>query len=494
MSTNRINPRYYKYTNINTPKKSSMVNSKLNKIMINVNWNNYINSWLLLKTIDDKWYFGQLVEYDANTKTLKLLALVNRRFYYIEIYSDSIVETWAVDKWTQYRFDTSNTKTYAYIANNKDNTISVIDTETRQVVAEPIANIKSPYALATTPNGRYLYITSYLYSDSPVTIIDLTTMEVVKTITVGGYPKNIAISPNGKYAYVSNWNDNTISAIDTASKTLAATIPVGPNPLGIAFTPDSRYAYVVNHWDNYLSIINTDTKKVLDETVSVTSGLGGIVITPDGKYALATKGVSNEVVVISLENNSIVKNIKVGRVPSWIALTPNGKYAYVTNSRSNSVSVIDVARQEVVGEEIPVGSAPERIAITPTGMYAYVTNSKGNTVCVITLALNRVVTTIPVGSNPMGVAFGKSKNDEPDKDNWNNWVDSWLLIKYSNGEWVFGKLVNYDTNKNQLTLLSLVGDKFRYTNESSNNIAQIWHVDRWRNVTTRSIESPSVFN
>ena len=75
--------------------------------------------------------------------------------------------------------------------------------------------------------------------------------------------------------------------------------------------------------------------------------------------------------------------------------------AYVTNNGSNNVSVIDT---NAVPATIPVGSNPYGVAVTPDGRTAYVANAGSNTVSVIDTASNAVTATIPVGSYP--VAFG----------------------------------------------------------------------------------------
>jgi YVTN family beta-propeller protein len=79
-------------------------------------------------------------------------------------------------------------------------------------------------------------------------------------------------------------------------------------------------------------------------------------------------------------------------------------FAYVTNFNSDTVSVISMATNTVVAT-IPVGSNPLGVAITPDGEFVYVTNSGAGTVSVISTASNTVVATMPVGSNPLGVAI-----------------------------------------------------------------------------------------
>ena len=77
--------------------------------------------------------------------------------------------------------------------------------------------------------------------------------------------------------------------------------------------------------------------------------------------------------------------------------------AYITNSGSNTVSVIDTATNTVVST-IPVGTTPFGVAVTPDGSKVYIANATSNTVSVIDTATNAVVSTIPVGSGPD--AFG----------------------------------------------------------------------------------------
>ncbi|MDX8366220.1 hypothetical protein [Cytobacillus sp. IB215665] len=62
-------------------------------------------------------------------------------------------------------------------------------------------------------------------------------------------PSNIAFTPDGKHAYVTNsgvdGGGNTISVIDVKTHSVIATILVGDNPSIIAFTFDGKFAYVL---------------------------------------------------------------------------------------------------------------------------------------------------------------------------------------------------------------------------------------------------------
>src|SRR5260221_841414 len=85
----------------------------------------------------------------------------------------------------------------AYITNNGDNTVSVIDTATNTVVGSPIPVGSGPYGVAVTPDGSKVYVTNN-----------------------------------------STANPGTVSVIATATNTVTAMVTIGPSPAGVAVNPD----------------------------------------------------------------------------------------------------------------------------------------------------------------------------------------------------------------------------------------------------------------
>jgi YVTN family beta-propeller protein/autotransporter-associated beta strand protein len=91
---------------------------------------------------------------------------------------------------------------------------------------------------------------------------------VIATVTVGGNPVGVAVSPDGTRVYVVNVAGNSVSVIDTGTNAVTATINVGRVPVGVALSPDGTRAYVTNSDDNTVSVINTSTNTVVT-TVNV---------------------------------------------------------------------------------------------------------------------------------------------------------------------------------------------------------------------------------
>ena len=63
-----------------------------------------------------------------------------------------------------------------------------------------------------------------------MSVITTATGAVSAPITVGKNPIGVAITPDGKHAYVTNLDDGTVSVITTATGAVSAPITVGKGP------------------------------------------------------------------------------------------------------------------------------------------------------------------------------------------------------------------------------------------------------------------------
>ena len=235
---------------------------------------------------------------------------------------------------------------------------------------------------------------------------------VIATIPVGHYPNEVALSPDGKHAYVVNDRDGTVSVIDTATNTVSSSIAMFPGyaPFGVAVSPNGKYVYVTANTDvqggDKVSVIDTATNTIV-ASIAVGIDPRGVAVSPDGKYAyVANLGDGTITVIDTATNTTNVPIIPAGFQPLGMAVSPDGKYIYVTNSGDGTVSVLDTATYHIVAT-VPVGgndSIPSHMAVgvTSHGTYVYVTsnggpaNPVGGTVSVIDTATNTNVAEIPV--------------------------------------------------------------------------------------------------
>lgn len=82
------------------------------------------------------------------------------------------------------------------------------------------------------------------------------------TIPVGSTPTDVAVSPDGATAYVTNNKSGTVSVTSTASNTVTATFTVGSGPFDVALNPGGTSAYVTNYTSGTVSVIDTASNTV----------------------------------------------------------------------------------------------------------------------------------------------------------------------------------------------------------------------------------------
>jgi YVTN family beta-propeller protein len=125
--------------------------------------------------------------------------------------------------------------TRAYVTNQNSDTVSVIDTASNKVVATiPVGQLPDGVAISSDENppsehdDRRRQPLAYVTNDrdNTVSVIDTASNKVVATIPVGQSPTAVAVTRDGAHAYVTNLTDGTVSVIDTDSNTVIATITV----------------------------------------------------------------------------------------------------------------------------------------------------------------------------------------------------------------------------------------------------------------------------
>lgn len=130
-------------------------------------------------------------------------------------------------------FDVSPDEKEAWVGNAGDGTISVIDLETKKVVATLDADVATVNRVKFTPDGRRVLV-SQMHGPE-VTVLDAATRKVVARVRIGQDGAGILIEPDGKRAYAASPTDGMVAVIDLATLKVVGRIDAGPNPDGMAW-------------------------------------------------------------------------------------------------------------------------------------------------------------------------------------------------------------------------------------------------------------------
>ena len=123
----------------------------------------------------------------------------------------------------------------AYISNEKDNTVSVVDLDKMAVVRTYQVG-QRPRGITMTKDGQFILLCAS--DDDTVQVIEAKTGKIVKTLTSGPDPELFILHPSGNPLYIANEDDNLVTVVDVETDKVLAEIPVGVEPEGMGISPD----------------------------------------------------------------------------------------------------------------------------------------------------------------------------------------------------------------------------------------------------------------
>jgi YVTN family beta-propeller protein len=191
-----------------------------------------------------------------------------------------------------------------------------------------------------------------------------------------------------------------------------STVPVQSPPsigLGIALDSAKAELFVPDENTNNVSVISEENNTVV-ATIPVGSYPDATLYDPARGEIFVSNMVSNNVSIINDTTDSVVASVNVSFWPGALSYDPVHQTVYVADQLSRRVSVINATTDALV-TTVVVGSWPLYLALDPLTDQTFVTNSVGSTVSVIDDGNNTNVATIPVGYNPWGLVYDPGRGE-----------------------------------------------------------------------------------
>ena len=321
---------------------------------------------------------------------------------------------------------------HLYVCNQGAATVSVINTETHEIIDTVdlqqlgfAANAK-PHHVVVEPDGSHWYVSliganrvlkfsraNELVGQAEMEVPGLLALHPTDDLLLAGRSMS-AVNPPSSIMLIQRSDMTMQGEVDTFF----------PRPHALAATPSGQYAYVASLAENQLMAIPMDASSTnLVRMGGATQTFVQFAISPDGTTMIATGQVSGQALVFDLSdptNPTVTDTIAVNAQPWHPVFAPDGQRVYFGNKRAHTITVLNMETrtvERVIGGE---GIAePHGAALSPDGRYLYVSNNNRDgtyqppqmsnvsnppgTVTIINTETGAIERVIEVGAYPTGI-------------------------------------------------------------------------------------------
>lgn len=248
---------------------------------------------------------------------------------------------------------------------------------------------------------------TYDFPDNKLQAIGISPRDVAVSKTIPdlgtGPGHSLMLLPDKKTAAINVAGDNVIAVIDVASGQIIRKVPTGKFPCDLHFSPDGRYAYTPERDQDTVSMFDIQTWSLV-KTVNFPAGSQPYMlrVSPDGKEVWVQTGKIDTNVVLSADDLSTLATLPTGKGPVTNAWTVDGKYSVVSNSADTFASVFDAKTYNEVAR-LSVGQGASNIGFTRDGNTGFMSVTGANSVAVIDMPKLNVVTQLKAGTQPQGL-------------------------------------------------------------------------------------------
>jgi len=257
--------------------------------------------------------------------------------------------------------------------------IQVLDRATWRVVqtaVQPAAFIGLTFA----PDGRTLYASGgnqdvvyrYDWSGGRATLRDSLILRLKPDPDRSGtsYPAGIATSPDGRWLYVAENLSDSLAVIELATGRITLRLPAGRYPYGVVAAPDGQV--YVSSWGgddiwNYAPAIEGGL--LLRRRIEVARHPSAMLL--HGNRLYVTSGSTDQVSVVDTRSGMLITNLldaapagpTEGSTPNALAIAEDGTRLYVAEADNNAIAVFHLSSRTsgvngVSGNDSLIGRIP----------------------------------------------------------------------------------------------------------------------------------------
>jgi DNA-binding beta-propeller fold protein YncE len=260
-------------------------------------------------------------------------------------------------------------------------------------LAGTVTGSKQPSGLSISPSGDIALVANRADKSISVLSIKGTDVKVIDTIAMGDEVSQVVFTPDGKRALATKFAAHKVALLDVAGDKVTdakTDVTVGLWPYNIVVSPDGKIALTADNGGAGSSDGNVDTVSVIDleakpprviDKVVVGDGPEGLAISPKGNLAVAAilAGSNNKsaffhrpkgyISVMRVDGKKVtkIKELDAGGLPEAAVFTPDGGYLLAGNYLDQDFSIFKVDGTEVTdtGKRFKVPGHPASARMSP---------------------------------------------------------------------------------------------------------------------------------
>jgi DNA-binding beta-propeller fold protein YncE len=279
---------------------------------------------------------------------------------------------------------------------------------------------KDPHEIAVSADGRFAYVSNFGLSDKDravgvagesVSMVDLTTFTEVRRLETKPYkaPHGVKIRPGTvDHVYANAEEGDVMLVFEGSSGKVLHQFGVPRDTHNFVFSPSGKELFLMAAASGVLRV-DPDTGKTLAQFKGA-SAIRGLSWTSDGTQLLASG--KNELLWLDPADLSVARRIAdlgVGQI-LYSTMTTDGTYVLAPCPFDQKVLVIDVARGVIV-TTLSTGKDPIAVQIAPDGRRAYVSNASDDHISLIDLGPGTFEVRVFGAANmPNGLTFRGPKS------------------------------------------------------------------------------------
>lgn len=311
------------------------------------------------------------------------------------------------------------------VANKSDASVSLFDLATGEEVARLAVGL-GPHEVAVSADGTRAVISNYGTQEEPgnsLSVVDIPAGAVALTIQLGASQR-----PHGlqwldeKRIAVTSESDRSLLVVDTARAAVELSVPTGQDVSHmLAVSPDGRRAYVANIGSSSVSVIDLDAGRKLAD-LSAARGTEGITLAKAGREVWVSNREAGTLTVFDARSGARLRDIESPGFPIRAVADDARARVYVTHAVSDELVIFgsddyralrriafelepDPQRPTMFGKLAPGSSIPVGLLLAGDGSRLFVAHTNAHAISVYDPASWERTALLSAGPEPDGMGW-----------------------------------------------------------------------------------------